>query len=180
MTDIIVETTSRTATTGRVKIAGHVFDCTLGRGGVIAMADKVEGDGCTPLGTYPLRQLIWRADRAARPETGLPVEELTPDTGWCEDPADTDYNKKVKLPHAGAVDSMTRDDHLYDYVIVVGYNDAPAVPGKGSAIFIHLAREAFTPTAGCVGLKRADMLTLLKLCDSNSRLTVLPPPDSSS
>ncbi len=180
MTEIIVETTSWEATTGRVKVGGHVFDCTLGRAGVIAADDKREGDGKTPLGTYPLRQLIWRADRAPRPETQLPVEELTPETGWCEDPADPAYNTKVALPHTGSVDRMTRDDHLYDYVIVVGYNDAPPVAGRGSAIFIHLAREAMTPTKGCVGLRRADMLTLLKACDSNATLTVLPPPDSPS
>lgn len=178
MTDIIVETTSATATTGRLIMGDLAFDCTLGRSGVCASVDKVEGDGKTPIGTYPLRQLIYRADRAAAPATGLPVEVLTPDTGWCEDPADPEYNCKVTLPHAGAVDRMTRDDYLYDYVVVIGYNDDPPVAGKGSAIFMHLAREAFTPTAGCVGLRRDDLLAVLARATPDTRITILPPPQS--
>jgi L,D-peptidoglycan transpeptidase YkuD (ErfK/YbiS/YcfS/YnhG family) len=171
--NIIVQTSSFESTTG-VLIAGTKrFDCTLGRAGVTI--DKKEGDGKTPIGTYPLRQLIYRADRAARPETQLPIETLTMDTGWCEDPADPDYNRKVKLPHAGAVDKMTRDDHLYDLCVVIGYNDDPVIAGRGSAIFMHLAREDGTPTAGCVGLKKEDLLEVLKSCGPDTYITILPP-----
>ncbi len=171
--NIIVQTSKNTPTTGKLFIGGKRYDCTLGRSGVTA--DKKEGDGATPIGTYPLRQLLYRADRLAAPETGLPLEVLTPDTGWCEDPAHADYNTKITLPHEAGTDRMTRDDHLYDLVAVVGYNDAPVVAGKGSAIFIHLARPDFTPTAGCVGLKLEDLQEVLKLCDSTSHITILPP-----
>ena len=173
--NITVETTSATATTGTLKIGDHVFPCTLGRGGVIAAADKVEGDGKTPLGTYPLRRVLYRADKTTRPVTQLPVEVLTPETGWCEDPTHADYNKQVTLPHASVVDKMTREDDLYDYVVIIGHNDAPVVPGAGSAIFMHLARPDFTPTAGCVGLRRDDLLRVLSLCDADSTISVLPP-----
>lgn len=175
---IIVETTSMAATTGTLKAGAHVFSCTLGRAGVIAAADKREGDGKTPLGTFPLRGLLYRADRVPQPETGLAAEILTPDTGWCEDPAHPDYNKKITLPHPSVHDRMTREDHLYDYTVVLGYNDAPVAPGRGSAIFLHLARPDFTPTAGCVGLKKEDLLAVLKLCDAATQITILPPPDS--
>jgi L,D-peptidoglycan transpeptidase YkuD (ErfK/YbiS/YcfS/YnhG family) len=178
--NIIVETKSMTAGTGTLKIGPQVFDCTLGRAGVIAAADKREGDGKTPLGTFPLRYLLYRADRVPPPETGLKTEILTPQTGWCEDPAHPDYNKKITLPHPAAHDLMTREDHLYDCTVVVGYNDAPVVAGRGSAIFMHLARPEFTPTAGCIGLKKEDFLAVLKLCDSSTRITILPPPDSRS
>lgn len=177
--NIVVVTTSATATTGTLKIGTRSFDCTLGRTGIIAAADKKEEDGKTPTGDFPLRQLIYRADRVAAPLTGLPVEILTPETGWCEDPSHADYNKKITLitlPHPTVHDKMTREDHLYDYVIVVGHNDHPVEKGKGSAIFIHLAAEGFTPTQGCVGLKREDMLVLLGLCSSTSRIMILPPP----
>lgn len=171
--NIIVQTTSFTATTG-ILIAGALrFDCTLGRAG--AVLDKREGDGGTPIGTYPFRQLLYRADRVERPETGLEVEILDAATGWCEDPAHPDYNTKVRLPHPAITDCMMRDDHVYDYTAVIGYNDAPVVPGRGSAIFMHLAREAFTPTAGCVGLRAPDMLEVLKVLDKSSHITILPP-----
>ena len=173
--NIIVETQSMTAATGKLKIAGHVFDCTLGRSGVIAPEDKKEGDGKTPLGTYPLRLLLYRADRMEKPDTKLPVQILTAKTGWCEDAAHPDYNKQVTLPHHAVCDRMMREDYLYDMTVIIGYNDAPPVAGKGSAIFMHLARHEFTPTAGCVGLKKDDLLTVLKLCDAGTRITILPP-----
>lgn len=176
--NIIVQTTSFSATTGLLMIGGRRYDCTLGRGGVTL--DKHEGDGATPIGTYPLRQLIYRADRHALPVTALPVEILTPDTGWCEDPAHPDYNKKIILPHDAVCDRMTRDDNLYDMTVVVGYNDAPVVAGKGSAIFMHLARPDFTPTAGCVGLRLEHLIDVLGFCAPDSHITILPPPDTAA
>lgn len=172
--NIIVQTSSFQATTGVLFMNGKRYDCTLGRGGVTL--DKQEGDGATPIGTFPLRQLIYRADRLEKPQTALPIEILTPDTGWCEDPAHADYNTKVVLPHDSVVDRMTRDDNLYDLVIVVGYNDDPVTPGRGSAIFIHLARPEWTPTAGCVGLKQEDLLEILQHCQEDTHITILPPP----
>ena len=173
---ITVETKSLSATTGILKIGNHVFECTLGPAGVIAAKDKQEGDGKTPAGNFPLRQLIYRADRVSKPETKLPVEILTPETGWCEDSSHPDYNKKVALPHPAVCDRMTREDALYDYTVVIGFNDDPPVAGKGSAIFMHLARPDFTPTAGCVGLRLEDMLKVLKLCGPSTRIEILPPP----
>lgn len=173
--NIIVETSSWAATTGRLKIGPHVFDCTLGRAGVAEAKDKKEGDGKTPLGKFPLRQLIYRADRAPKPETGLEVEILTPETGWCEDPAHPDYNKKISLPHSSVHDRMTREDHVYDYVVVIGHNDDPVEAGKGSAIFLHPARPDFSPTAGCVGLRKEDLLKVIKLCDASTLIEIQPP-----
>lgn len=172
--NIVVETLSENGTFATLRAGGKQYPCVLGRTGVTR--NKAEGDGKTPIGTFPLRQLLYRADRLEKPQTGLPVEVLTPDTGWCEDPADPEYNKKVTLPRAGAIDNMTRDDHLYDLCIVVGYNDAPPVAGKGSAIFIHLARGEGKPTAGCIGLNKKDLLEVLKLLHDKSSITIMPPP----
>lgn len=172
--NIIVQTKSFDATTAVLIAGGRRFDCALGRAGVTI--DKKEGDGKTPVGTYPFRQLFYRADRIEKPKTGLPVEILSPETGWCEDPAHPDYNKKIILPHPAVVDRMTRDDDLYDLTAVIGYNDDPVVPGRGSAIFMHLARAGLEPTAGCVALAKDDLLEVLALCDENSHITILPPP----
>jgi L,D-peptidoglycan transpeptidase YkuD (ErfK/YbiS/YcfS/YnhG family) len=144
--------------------------CAVGRGGI---AEKLrEGDGVTPIGNWPLRQVFYRADRVARPHCVLPIASLSPDDGWCETPDDPDYNQLVRLPHRATAEMMWRDDHLYDVVAVVGYNDAPVIAGKGSAIFVHLARPDFTPTAGCVALALPDLLEALAQLKPDDRLIV--------
>ena len=121
-----------------------------------------EGDGITPIGSWPVREVFYRADRVAKPVTALPVRAIARDDGWCDAPDDPHYNRYVKLPHAASAETLWRDDHLYDLVLVLGYNDDPVVPGKGSAIFLHLARPDFGPTAGCVALALGDALAALK------------------
>jgi len=171
---IIVEAYGKWASLGKVTIGDYVFSCTLGRGGIINAEDKIEGDGTTPAGEYPLRYLLWRADRNPMPETGLIVKELTPSTAWCEDPSHADYNKEVTLPHPTDVDRMYREDNLYDYCIVIGHNDSPIISGKGSAIFMHLSRPDLSPTAGCIGLKKEDLIKLLKLCSADTEILIKP------
>ncbi len=170
--NLTVTVPSPTATTGTLSAGGKTYPCTIGRSGVIDPEKKTEGDGKTPLGVYPLRTLYYRADRVAKPATGLPLRVLTPQTGWCEDPSHPDYNREISLPHPAVTDHMTRDDALYDYVVVIGHNDSPVVPGKGSAIFIHIAKPEWTPTAGCVGLKTPDMLEVLKTCTESSTIEI--------
>ena len=108
-----------------------------------------EGDGITPIGAFPVREIFYRADRIARPDTRLPLRALEQNDGWCDAPDDPNYNRLVKLPYPASAEQMWREDHLYDLVVVLGYNDDPVVPGKGSAIFLHLAKpELFrTPRA---------------------------------
>ena len=114
----------------------------LGRSGIRAL--KREGDGGTPLGRFPIRQVLYRADRGPRPRTELPVRTIREDDGWCDDPSDRNYNRLIKLPSKGSAEGLKRTDHLYDLVLVLGYNDLPRVRGKGSAIFVHLARPGLT------------------------------------
>jgi L,D-peptidoglycan transpeptidase YkuD (ErfK/YbiS/YcfS/YnhG family) len=144
--------------------------CAVGRGGIAPK--QREGDGVTPVGRWPLRRVLYRPDRIAPPRCVLPVAPLQPHDGWCEAPDDPDYNRLVRLPHRATAESMWRDDHLYDVVVVVGYNDEPVVAGRGSAIFIHLARDDFTPTAGCVALALPDLLEALAQLRPDDRLIV--------
>ncbi len=146
--------------------------CMLGRSGIIPQADKCEGDGATPAGFFPLTSVLYRSDRGDSPQTLLPVIPLTPADGWSEDPADPDYNKLVRLPHGGTVDRLWREDHLYDVIVVIGHNDDPIRPGMGSAIFLHLARDDYSPTAGCVAVRREDMGRILKAAGPGSRLII--------
>ncbi len=155
---------------GKAIISGHSFTVALGRAGLTA--DKREGDLKTPTGDYPLRQLYYRADRLEKPQTALPAIALSPDDGWCDDPADPHYNQLVKLPCAARHETLWREDGLYDLILVIGYNDAPVVPGKGSAIFMHIRRPDGLGTEGCVALEKADLLELLKLAGPETRIEI--------
>ena len=146
---------------GRLDLDGAWARCALGPAGVVAGADKREGDGASPAGAWPLRQVLYRPDRRAAPKTALPVMPLLPADGWCDDPADPAYNRPVTLPYPASAERLWRDDHVYDLIVVLGHNDDPVVPGAGSAIFLHLARADYAPTQGCVALAAPDLETLL-------------------
>lgn len=122
----------------------------LGRGGI--KANKREGDGGTPRGVFVLRRLWWRGDRGPRPRTALPVRRIRPNDGWCEDPRDRRYNRPVEVPKQSGADRLWRQDNLYDFIIEISHNTRPRIAGRGSAVFIHIARPKFAPTAGCVAL----------------------------
>ncbi|MDD9875811.1 MAG: L,D-transpeptidase family protein [Magnetovibrio sp.] len=146
------------------------YRCAIGRGGVID--NKREGDGGTPAGRYPLRRVFYRPDRVRGVETGLPVEAIGRDDGWCDDPARPEYNTRVQLPFPGGHETMWRDDHLYDIVVEVGYNDDPPVAGRGSAIFMHVARPDYAATEGCVALSPDDLVAVLATCTPATWLNV--------
>jgi len=135
--------------------------CAIGPAGVRAI--KREGDGATPHGVWPLRLVHYRADKVRRPRTMLPLRCLRPSDGWCDAAGDRNYNRRVALPYRASAESLWRDDDLYDLIVELGYNDVPRSLGRGSAIFIHIARPDFAPTAGCIALRRDDLLALLEL-----------------
>jgi L,D-peptidoglycan transpeptidase YkuD (ErfK/YbiS/YcfS/YnhG family) len=142
----------------------------VGRAGV--RADKHEGDGATPVGTYPLVSILYRPDRVAPPASQLPVKPLAPSDGWVDDPADANYNRPVSLPYTASAEQMWREDDLYDLLVVIGYNMGPVVPGAGSAIFLHIARPDFAPTAGCLAVKREVLFAVLPLLGPGSQIVI--------
>ena len=145
----------------RLRFGAIDMPCTIGRGGVCAAVDKREGDGCTPLGSWPVRGVLLRPGRVAPDGIRLPWRWIREGDGWSDDPADPAYNRPVQLPRPFSAESLLRDDDAYDVIVVLGHNDAPPAPGQGSAIFFHLSEGR--PTAGCVAVDRADMLKLLPL-----------------
>lgn len=150
---------------GIARIGHLVLPCALGRSGIRAL--KREGDGASPRGVWPLRGGYFRADRgSSRATRGAGLRSLTRHDGWCDEPKDRNYNRFVVHPYPASAERLWRDDHLYDIVLVVGYNDMPRSMGRGSAIFIHLAREAnggFEPTEGCIAFRRRDLMRLLSV-----------------
>ncbi len=146
--------------------------CAIGRTGVCIREDKIEGDGKTPLGFLEFRRVYYRSDRLSKPETELECETIEQDFGWCDDPASPDYNLAIKLPNPAHHEVMWRADPTYDVVVVLGWNDDPPIQGKGSAIFLHVAKEGFTPTEGCVALALDDLLELLRIVRPGDGLMV--------
>lgn len=142
----------------------------VGRGGI--GEKRREGDGITPLGTYPLRRLYWRADRIEWLVTGLPVKAIARDDGWCDAPGDPNYNRLVKRPYAASSETLWREDGLYDLVVTIGFNDDPVVDGAGSAIFLHVARPDYGPTEGCIALAKDDLIALLARLSPGDTITI--------
>src|SRR6516165_10178552 len=157
-------------TQGLLRAGGRAFRVALGRTGVRAL--KREGDGGTPLGTFRPIRLWWRADRLPRPRTSLPVRRIGPDDAWCEDPADRRYNRPFHRSANELGDRLKRADGLYDLVIEIDHNTRPRVAGRGSAVFIHVAKPGFEPTAGCVAVTRDELRRLLNQLSPKTRIIV--------
>ena len=142
----------------------------LGRAGV--KASKREGDGGTPAGRFRPVRLWWRADRLPRPRTLLPVRRIGLDDAWCEDPTDRRYNHAFRRSANDPGDRLLRDDGLYDLIVEIDHNTRPRVAGRGSGVFIHVARDGFSPTAGCIALRRNDLLELLRHISPKTRIII--------
>lgn len=152
---------------------GHEAPAAIGAGGIVPADTKTEGDGTTPAGLWRLRRVLYRADRVERPDTILPVRAIQPDDGWCDDPEDPAYNRPVRLPFGASCEELWRADHVYDLIVVLDHNDHPPVPGKGSAVFMHLARPGFPSTRGCVAITEDDLRMLLAAAGPKTRLEIL-------
>ena len=155
---------------GWLSAGGRTVPVALGRGGI--RANKREGDGGTPKGSFRPRQVWWRADRHPRPQTFLPIRPIGPEDAWCEDPASRHYNQPIRLERGRGGDRLRRDDHLYDFIVEIDHNTRPRVAGRGSAVFIHVARDGFAPTAGCVALELGALRRLLARLGPRTRIMV--------
>ena len=144
---------------GLLRFQVGIYRCAIGKSGM--RADKREGDGATPIGLLPLRRVLYRADRLAAPRAAVPVAPIAPDDGWCDDPDYADYNTQIRRPHPARHEELWRADDIDVVIGVLGWNDAPVARGRGSAIFLHLARPDFSPTEGCIALEQRDLLLVL-------------------
>lgn len=144
---------------------------TIGRNGFVPVGNKVEGDGCTPLGVYRLG-LVFGSEASA--PTAMPYRQAQADDVWVDDPSSPEYNRWVRgTPEASSYENLLRPDGMYKYGIVIEYNTGPVVAGKGSAIFVHLWREPGEPTAGCVAMDEASLLRILAWLDPAKRPVIV-------
>lgn len=153
----------------QARFGDRVWRAGVGSGGIAVK--RVEGDGVSPLGCWPIRRVLYRADKlAAAPVSVFATAAIARDDGWCDAPDHAAYNRPVKLPFAASHEEMWRKDDLYDIVVVLGQNDDPVVAGAGSAIFLHVASPGYGTTAGCASLSAADLLEFLALAGRDTRL----------
>ncbi|MGX9356327.1 L,D-transpeptidase family protein [Roseobacteraceae bacterium S113] len=151
-----------------LRFAGRYWPCTIGKGGI--RADKREGDGATPVGVHRIVGLLYRPDRLARPcKWAVP---LRPGDLWSDDMAHEDYNLMVRAPYPHSHEVLRRADPLYDIVILTDWNWPRAVPGRGSAIFLHRWRRPGFPTEGCVAFRPDHLRRIAGLIRSETRLIV--------
>ena len=146
-----------------------LFQCAIGKKGI--NSKKKEGDFCTPKGIFSIKNLYYRSDRLTKPETKITVKKIKKHMGWCNDPKNKKYNSLIRINKKIRHEKMYRKDHKYDLVIVINYNLKKPIPYKGSAIFIHLTKN-YKPTAGCIALKKKDLLILLKIINKKTKIKI--------
>ena len=147
------------------------YRCALGLSGI--KKNKIEGDGATPSGTYKLIKLYYRKDKINFIKSNITKKIIKKNTGWCDDVKSRFYNKEIKLPNKYSHERFYRNDNIYDIIGVLNYNINPIIKGRGSAIFIHIAKRKLTSTKGCVALKKKDLIYILSKIKKNTKIKIL-------
>jgi L,D-peptidoglycan transpeptidase YkuD (ErfK/YbiS/YcfS/YnhG family) len=146
------------------------FRCSVGKAGI--KNKKKEGDNITPKGIFKLLKLYYRADRIKKIDTELKKIKIKKNMGWCDDPESRYYNKEIKIPNNFSYEKLYRNDNIYDLIIVLSYNISPTIKNKGSAIFIHIAKDKYLPTQGCIALKKIHLIKILKEIKLNTLIKI--------
>lgn len=168
---LAVRRLSASSRRGILELGQFRWPCALGRSGISAR--KREGDGATPRGRFAVTGAYYRPDTAARVHCCLPQQAIRPHDGWCDAPTDRNYNRKVRLPYRASAEHLWRTDGLYDAFLVIDYNLRPRARGRGSAIFLHVARGDYAPTEGCVALAKRDLRLLMSRLPKGAKLLIL-------
>ena len=155
---------------GYLKYKNLKFRCSLGKAGI--GKKKIEGDNITPKGTFKIVNIYFRKDHIKNIISKLKLIKIKRSMGWCDDPTSKKYNQLIKLPTKYHHEKLYRSDKLYDIVIILNYNMNPIVKGKGSAIFLHLSKNLKNKTSGCVGLRKKDMLELIKIIKKSTKVII--------
>jgi len=155
---------------GYLKYKDLKFKCALGKSGI--GNKKIEGDNITPKGNFKIIKIYYRKDRLKKLSSKFTLTEITKNMGWCDDPKSKKYNQLIKLPTKYSHEILYRRDNIYDLILVLNYNMKPTIKNKGSAIFIHVAEKNYKKTAGCIALKKADLIYLVKKIKKNTKVII--------
>ena len=155
---------------GYLKYKNLKFRCALGKNGI---KKKIkEGDNVTPKGIFKITKIYYRQDKIKKIRTSIKKIKIKKNMGWCDDPDSNFYNKQIKIPNKFSYEKLYRNDRIYDLLAVLNYNINPVVKNKGSAIFIHIAKSNYRPTAGCIALKKFDLVKLLQIIKKNTKIKI--------
>jgi L,D-peptidoglycan transpeptidase YkuD (ErfK/YbiS/YcfS/YnhG family) len=155
---------------GYLKYKDLKFKCALGKAGI--GIKKIEGDNITPKGTFKIVKIYYRKDRIKKIYSKFKLIKITKKMGWCDDPKSKNYNRLINLPSHNRYEKLYRKDNIYDLVLILNYNMKPTIKNKGSAIFMHVAKKNYKKTAGCVALKKADLVLLVKEINKNTKVII--------
>ena len=155
---------------GYLKYGNLKFKCALGKSGI--GNKKIEGDKITPRGTFNIIKIYYRSDRIKKLSSKFRPIRITKKMGWCDDPKSKKYNQLIKLPSKYGHEILYRKENIYDLILVLNYNMKPTFKNKGSAIFIHIAKKNYKETAGCVALKKSDLICLVKEIQKNTKVNI--------
>ncbi len=146
------------------------YKCSIGYNGL--SKDKAEGDGCTPVGTFKLNKIMYRPDKINNFKSNLETEIIEKKDGWCDDINSELYNQKIIFSYELSAENLYRDDDLYDLICIIDYNLNPIIKGKGSAIFLHVASSDYSPTHGCVAIKKDGLIEIAKKLNRDSSIQI--------
>jgi len=155
---------------GYLKYKNFKYRCALGKAGVNKKIK--EGDNITPKGVFKITKIYYRADKMKIIKTNIKKIKITKNMGWCDDPLSRFYNRQIKLPSKFSHENLHRNDDLYDLVAVINYNTNPIIKNKGSAIFIHVAKNSYRKTRGCIALKKKDLINILTKIKKNTKIKI--------
>lgn len=154
----------------KLSFAGTTFDCAIGKNGTTS--DKIEGDGKTPLGCFSFSKIYYREEKIPSLKFSLKSEIINPKSGWCDDPDSGNYNQFVNLPINASAEKLFRDDGLYDLFFVIDYNQNPIIKNKGSAIFLHIAKDDYAGTEGCIALRKEDLYKISEKINNETLILI--------
>ena len=145
--------------------------CAIGKRGI--NIKKKEGDLVTPRGTFKIKQILYRKDRVNNLKTKLNKIIITKEMGWCDDSKSRSYNQLVKIPFKYKCEKLYKVNNTYDIILVLNYNMKPARKKRGSAIFIHVAKKNYSPTKGCIAIKKRDLIKLINQINKKTKVKII-------
>ena len=155
---------------GYLKYKNFKFRCALGKGGI--KQKEREGDFITPKGKFKLIKIYYRSDRVKKINSTLKKIKIKKNMGWCDDVSSNYYNKQIKINKKISHEKLHRKDNVYDIIVVLNYNLNPIIKGKGSAIFLHVAKKNYNKTQGCIALKKNELLHLVSKIKKNTQIRI--------
>ena len=144
--------------------------CAIGKRGI--GNKKKEGDKITPKGKFKIKRIFYRKDRISAFKSKITKLAITRDMGWCDDSKSKKYNKLIKFPFKGSAEKLYRKDNTYDIILVLNYNFNPICRGKGSAIFMHVARKNYKSTLGCIAVSKRNLKKIIRKINKSTIVNI--------